>query len=76
MATGHGSVFEKMLAAGESVDIAPSEWLYKDASVMMETKVGRLTSGLFGGMSLIGNRFTGPGRVGLQSIYMHSLTEN
>jgi len=37
----------------------------------METKIDRLSSGLFGGMNLIVNRFTGPGRVGIQSMYMH-----
>ena len=34
----------------------------------------RLTSGLFGGMNLILNRFTGPGRIGIQSMYMHFAT--
>jgi len=37
----------------------------------METKIDLLSSGLFGGMNLIVNRFTGPGRVGIQSMYMH-----
>jgi len=37
----------------------------------METVVDRLTSGFFGGMNFIVNRFTGPGRVGLQSMYLH-----
>ena len=46
-------------------------WLYKDPGVRMETKIDRLSSGLFGGMNLIVNRFTGPGRVGIQSMYMH-----
>jgi uncharacterized protein (AIM24 family) len=68
---GYGNVFEKVLAAGESIDIEPGGWLYKDASVTMETTVDRLTSGLLGGMNLILNRFTGPGRVGIQSMYMH-----
>jgi uncharacterized protein (AIM24 family) len=68
---GYGNVFEKVLAPGESIDIEPGGWLYKDASVHMETTVDRLTSGLLGGMNLILNRFTGPGRVGIQSMYMH-----
>jgi uncharacterized protein (AIM24 family) len=37
--------------------------------------VDRLTSGLFGGFNLILNRFTGPGRVGMQSMYMHYASE-
>jgi len=72
---GYGNVFEKVLASGESIDIEPGGWLYKDPSVRMETKVDRLTSGLFGGMNLVLNRFTGPGRVGIQSMYMHFATE-
>ena len=40
----------------------------------METRVDRLTSGLLGGMNLILNRFTVPGRVGIQSMYMHYAT--
>ncbi len=68
---GYGNVFEKILAAGEVIDIEPGGWLYKDPTVRMETKIDRLSSGLFGGMNLIVNRFTGPGRVGIQSMYMH-----
>ncbi|MEO8742950.1 MAG: AIM24 family protein [Lysobacteraceae bacterium] len=68
---GYGNVFEKVLTAGEVIDIEPGGWLFKDPSVRMETKIDRLSSGLFGGMNLIVNRFTGPGRVGIQSMYMH-----
>ena len=68
---GYGNVFEKTLAPGESIDIEPGGWLYKDPSVRMNTIVDRLTSGLFGGVNLIVNRFTGPGRVGIQSMYLH-----
>jgi uncharacterized protein (AIM24 family) len=69
---GYGNVFEKTLAAGESIDIEPGGWLYKDPSVKMETVIDRLTSGLFGSaLNFIINRFTGPGRVGIQSMYLH-----
>jgi len=36
--------------------------------------IDKLTSGLFGGFNLIVNRFTGSGRVGIQSMYMHYAT--
>jgi uncharacterized protein (AIM24 family) len=36
----------------------------------MTTNVQRLSTGLFAGMNLIMNRFTGPGRIGLQSMYL------
>ena len=73
---GYGNVFEKTLGAGESIDIEPGGWLYKDTSVRMETIIDRLTSGMFGAsMNFIVNRFTGPGRVGIQSMYLHMPAE-
>jgi uncharacterized protein (AIM24 family) len=68
---GYGNVFEKTLAAGEQIEVEPGGWLYKDASVRMETNIQKVSSGLFGGMNFITNRFTGPGRVGIQSMYLH-----
>ena len=74
---GYGNVFEKVLGPGEVIDIEPGGWLYKDTSVKMDTVIDRLTSGLFGAnMNLILNRFTGPGRVGIQSMYVHYETDS
>jgi uncharacterized protein (AIM24 family) len=36
----------------------------------MTTNVQRLSTGIFAGMNLVMNRFTGPGRLGLQSMYI------
>ncbi|HEY2706567.1 MAG TPA: AIM24 family protein [Caulobacteraceae bacterium] len=72
---GYGNVFEKVLAAGEQIDVEPGGWLYKDPQVKMDTVIDRLTSGLFGSsMNFVVNRFTGPGRVGIQSMYLHMPT--
>ena len=68
---GYGNVFEKVLAQGEQIDIEPGGWLYKDPTVRMETNTQRISTG----MNLIMNRFTGPGRVGIQSMYLHMPTE-
>ncbi|HYM32159.1 MAG TPA: AIM24 family protein [Candidatus Cybelea sp.] len=68
---GYGNVFEKTLDAGEMIDVEPGGWLYKDESVQMVANVQRLSSGMFGGMNFITNRFTGPGRIGIQSMYLH-----
>ena len=68
---GYGNVFEKVLAAGETIDVEPGGWLYKDPGVRMETTMARLTTGVFAGFNLTLNRFTGPGRLGLQSMYLH-----
>ena len=71
---GYGNVFEKVLLPGEQIDVEPGGWLYKDPSVQMDTNVQRLATGFFGSMSFITNRFTGPGRVGIQSMYLHMPT--
>jgi uncharacterized protein (AIM24 family) len=68
---GYGNVFEKQLAAGEAIDVEPGGWLYKDPGVHMETVMQRLSTGLLAGTNIVMNRFTGPGRVALQSMYMH-----
>jgi len=78
---GYGNVFEKQLGPGEQIDVEPGAWLWKDSSVRMDT-VTVLQSGggggimgalgaLVGGASFIINRFTGPGRLGLQSMTYH-----
>jgi len=65
---GYGNVFEKVLAPGEQIDVEPGAWLYKDPQVQMDTAVLNLSAGLFSSSSFIVNRFTGPGRVGIQSM--------
>ena len=68
----YGQVFEQELAKGESIDIEPHAWLYKDTSMRMEPIVQRFTSGAFNGhASMVVNRFTGPGKVAVQSISRH-----
>lgn len=71
---GYGNVFEKVLAPGEQIDVEPGGWLYKDPSVRMETNIQTFSTGLFASMNLITNRFTGPGRIGIQSMYYHMPT--
>ena len=45
--------------------------LYKDASVKMTANVQGLSTGLFGSMSFVTNRFARPSRVGIQSMHLH-----
>ncbi len=76
---GYGNVFEKNLAAGEVLDVEPGAWLWKDSSVRMDTVTALQSSGgilgaigvMLGGISFTLNRFTGPGRLGLQSMTYH-----
>ena len=74
---GYGNVFEKLLGPGEVLDVEPGAWLWKDASVHMgvTSVVGSGHGGLMGalgnvmaGISVALNRFTGPGRIGIQSM--------
>ncbi len=123
---GYGDVFQRSLAAGETIELEPGAFLYKDASVSMEVHTadigGASTSaaqGLQGAKQLAGRgfrglkamrglmqdgiagaaeqlmsgggasladalsspykmslmRLTGPGRVGLQSMYQPKVTD-
>lgn len=69
---GYGNVFEVTLQPGEQLDIEPGAWIYKDQTVRMETQFQRLATGLFASSGqVVWNRFTGPGRVGMQSMSIH-----
>lgn len=72
---GYGNVFERILKPGESILIEPGAFLYKDASVTMNVETQKLTTGLFGGQGMNLARMTGPGRLGIQSMYVHHHTE-
>jgi hypothetical protein len=74
---GYGNVFEKVRDPGESIDVEAGGWIYRDGDVPMKQQVYGLKTGISGGAgSLVFNRFTGPGRVGIQSVYIHLPTEN
>jgi uncharacterized protein (AIM24 family) len=72
---GYGNVFERMLKAGESIIVEPGAYLYKDSTVTMNVETQQLTTGLFGGTGMNLARMTGPGRVGIQSMYVHHNTD-
>jgi len=72
---GYGNVFEQELVPGEQIDVEPGGWIYRDESVSMDIKVYGLRTGIFGGQGqLIFNRFTDPGKVGIQTMYIHMPT--
>jgi uncharacterized protein (AIM24 family) len=72
---GYGNVFERKLKPGESVLLEPGAFLYKDAGVTMEVQSQKLTTGFFGGVGMNLAKMTGPGRLGIQSMYHHHHTE-
>ncbi|HVC30813.1 MAG TPA: hypothetical protein VND24_06475 [Steroidobacteraceae bacterium] len=60
----------QFLAATGNVE--PDGWIYRDDGVRMEAKIYGLRTGIFGGSrNLIFNRFTGPGRVRIQTMHIH-----
>ena len=55
---------------GEKILVEPGGFLYKDSSVQMNTVQQNVRTGLMRhGMYLA--EMTGPGRVGIQSMYVH-----
>jgi uncharacterized protein (AIM24 family) len=72
---GYGNVFERKLGPGESILVEPGAFLYKDSSVQMNVEVQQLSTGLLGGTNMNLAKMTGPGRVGIQSMYVHHKTE-
>ncbi len=72
---GYGNVFERVLQPGESILIEPGAFLYKDSSVQMNVQVQQLSAGIFSSTNMSLAQMIGPGRVGIQSMYVHHTTE-
>ena len=68
---GYGNVLERELAAGEQIDVEPGAFLYKQGSVKMDTVKLGIRTGMFAGTNIFLNRFTGPGKLGIQSMTFH-----
>jgi uncharacterized protein (AIM24 family) len=67
---GYGNVFERTLGDGEKILVEPGGFLYKDSSVQMNVQQQNVKTGLLSkGMYLA--EMVGPGRVGIQSMYVH-----
>jgi uncharacterized protein (AIM24 family) len=71
---GYGNVFQRTLGQGEKILVEPGGFLYKDSSVTMSvSKQDVKTSALRHSMYLA--ELSGPGRVGIQSMYVHHPSE-
>jgi uncharacterized protein (AIM24 family) len=69
--SGQGNVFEIELQAGEQIDVEAGGWLYKDTTVKLESVSLGLKTGMFAGdHKMTFNRFTGPGRLAIQTLYL------
>jgi uncharacterized protein (AIM24 family) len=72
--SGQGNVFEVELEAGEEIDVEAGGWLYKDPSVTLESHSIGLKGGMFAGdHKLTWNRFGGPGKVAIQTLYLEPI---
>jgi uncharacterized protein (AIM24 family) len=68
---GQGNVFVVDLDNGEEIDVEPGGWLYKDMHVKMSPHTTGLKTGFFGGGGkFTWQRFKGPGRVAIQTLYI------
>jgi uncharacterized protein (AIM24 family) len=71
---GHGNVFLVTLGEGEQLDVEAGGWRYKDLTVKLEAITMGLKTGIFGGGGkLTWNRFTGPGRLAIQTLFIAPL---
>jgi uncharacterized protein (AIM24 family) len=71
---GQGNVFLVELDQGEQLDVEAGGWLFKDTSVKLESVGIGLKTGLIGGGGrMTWNRFTGPGRLAIQTMYIAPL---
>jgi len=72
--SGQGNVFEVSLQAGEQIDVEAGGWLYKDTSVTLQSVSLGLKTGMFAGdHKMTFNRFTGPGRLAIQTMYLEPI---
>jgi uncharacterized protein (AIM24 family) len=67
---GYGNAFQRRLGDGEKILVEPGGFLYKDSSVTMNP-ARMQAGGSFGQRNWA--ELAGPGRVGIQSMYHHSL---
>jgi uncharacterized protein (AIM24 family) len=72
---GNGNVLERTLGPGEKILVEPGGFLYKDSSVTMQAVQMQLKTGVFGRHGMYLAEMTGPGRVGIQSMYVHHGSE-
>jgi uncharacterized protein (AIM24 family) len=68
---GGGNIIEMELGPGQQIDVEAGGWLYKEPSVGIEL---RLAASFLASVNLFCTRLTGPGRIGIQTLYHPSGT--
>jgi uncharacterized protein (AIM24 family) len=69
MLHGNGDVLERMLRPGEKIMVEPGGFLYKDSTVQMQAVKLPVKINMMNHLYMA--EMTGPGRVGIQSMYVH-----
>ncbi len=69
MLHGNGDVLERTLRPGEKIMVEPGGFLYKDSTVQMQATQLPVKIGMMRHIYMA--EMTGPGRVGIQSAYVH-----
>jgi uncharacterized protein (AIM24 family) len=69
MLHGNGDVLERTLRPGEKIMVEPGGFLYKDSSVQMQAAKLPVKINMMNHIFMA--EMTGPGRVGIQSMYVH-----
>jgi uncharacterized protein (AIM24 family) len=69
MLHGNGDVLERMLRPGEKILVEPGGFLYKDSTVQMQAMKLPVKINMMNHLYMA--ELTGPGRVGIQSMYVH-----
>lgn len=64
----YGDLFEITLGKDEELDIDSGSWVYKDTTVRMQNQIDCFSTGLLGTRNVAYKRFTGPGRIGIQTV--------
>ncbi len=63
----YGDLSEITLGDAEQFDIDSASWVYKDPTVTMQNQKDCFSFGFVGTKELVYKRFTGPGRIGVQT---------
>jgi uncharacterized protein (AIM24 family) len=69
MLHGNGDVLERTLRPGEKIMVEPGGFLYKDSTVQMQATKLPVKINMMNHLYMA--EMTGPGRVGIQSMYVH-----
>jgi uncharacterized protein (AIM24 family) len=69
MLHGNGDVLERTLRPGEKIMVEPGGFLYKDSTVQMQAMKLPVKINMMNHLYMA--EMTGPGRVGIQSMYVH-----